>query len=279
MFCPTCGFDCKDENFCPKCGRNLKSGSNPDSGIGSPHAPTPPIPKPRESGESLVRKAFAAQANSQLFLTASILFTIGALIEALIQFEGNSYAELFSIASYALPDLKGLSTYGIVAALALLVIAFALLGLRFQSTAKKTIEPTWLYIIFGALIVHIFFNAVACIKVFSALSKLKKWMGDSDEALVIMGIAYGLLIGCILGAIIEGIAARIVFTAAQSKSITCAPGMPFLKTILQILGWIGAIGGVVGLLFVKGVFLPCVAVIASSIAKIRFGRILNDYTL
>lgn len=296
MFCPTCGFDCKDENFCPKCGSNLKiidlgkkdesPTTNPDTvqpGSTAPTAPKHPDTNPQpipSSGhsESLARKAYAAEANLQLFLFASIFFTIGALIDALVQFEGGSYSQLGDLFSYVLPDLKGLSTYGVIAALAMLVIAFALWGLRFQSTAKKTVEPVWFYIIFGALLAHLLFNAVVNIKLFSAIIKLREWMGSGDEANVMLVYAIALLVGCIFGAVLEGIAARIVLTAAQGKSIMMAGEVRFMRVILQIVGWIGAISGVVGLFLIKDSFFTLVSVIASSIARILFGRVLSDYT-
>ena len=47
MFCPTCGFDCKDENFCPKCGRDVRAFGEAvpprsDPAPGAPSTPTPP---------------------------------------------------------------------------------------------------------------------------------------------------------------------------------------------------------------------------------------------
>lgn len=280
MFCPTCGFDCKDENYCPKCGRDVRPlvetvrpNSDPDS---MPVAPVP-VPQsftPQPAQSNTVLKGVVITAKHKSFLFAAILFTIGALIDAMVQFESKD--GIASLSSISMPGLKSITTFGIIAALSTLAIAGSLWGIHVQSTTKQTIAPAWFYIIFGALLAHLFFNAVIGIKTFSVLTKMSELSGGST-VLTIYAIA--MLAGVLFIVVIDGIAAKLVHMTVRGELLYSAPGIRFLKTILLIFGWIAAAAGVIGLFLVKDSFFPLISVVAAGIARIIFGRILGDYTL
>ena len=271
MFCPTCGFDCKDENFCPKCGRNLKSIAENGLGSGKKASTPPKTVQPQPLNPNC--EDFVISSQFFKFLFAAIFFTIYALTSMLILIESKE--SIVSILLISSEELEADKVWDIISALSIIVIAVALWGIRVQSVTKQAIAPAWFYIIFGAILVNLFLNLVIGIKTFSVITQSSLWSRGDNDSLGLKIYAYAYLAGVLLLVIIDGIAAKIIAVAARGEEISNVFGISFLKVILQIFGWLGAI---LGVLLVKEDFFQFLSVVSSSIARILFGKILSDYT-
>ena len=286
MFCPTCGFDCKDENFCPKCGRDVRplvETVRPNSNTASavPASPTSArTPSNCEASNHLLTKAYGEPK----FRNAVIFYTIFAALFTIAVFGFLAKTRLFSGVLSALNSpLSGSKVWLIIFAISNIVTAIALISV--WSGTKNDSRPNdgAVKMLAAVSIVNLVSGLIPAIKLISTLFKLLDWAGD--EAAMVIG--FTVFIVFVIAAYIIGTDLD-TFSRAYATSKGLAPALlrfstsqrrihKRLLTLNTILYFLGALASVIILFKVKNSFFFATSFLAYCISQIIFARFDSDF--
>lgn len=291
MFCPNCGHDCKEENFCAKCGRELHAAEETDTpavcNVGSER---------KDDVASRIDRVCPRieqmyHASSIHYILAALSFSISTIIGFIIAIRATSVNQYLDILDFfdagSSSDIKFILFLCLLGVVAALIMTVAIWMIFYDSKTNFRINPLWLNITIGYSVFYAIYLIILLVfaegMIIHTANEIKPFAEYGREAadvlskLRLAGIVVAIVSIC-NAAFYIAIAYFVIIVKKDSLAFGMKKLAKYLVIYARIMGWIVAIAAVVLLLFVEQMpIAPIVSILLSGVSMLLFAEVLNRY--